>query len=626
MASQPSVGHEVAGIDSDDLFGRSDAPSVLNLPKSLSRPSDAVSLVLDTALSQISPLHSSVAPEKAETVLKDLSNPGNAVDTMVNHTAAATARQWPRASEFFNRCEGVSIEAMTTNYTDPASQVNKDVTDPLPQDDTEHVIACLLSATEQMPDQQLPQARFVSRGSSPLNLPDDEPRGSEDRRLACQFIRGLVALIREIRLDTPATVSASASSPPQASTELADHHPGHAIATSQDITWSTLDGPHIVKHPESRDEQLQHLDALEAARQARLALKDQFEGVVATTATVHQAAPTTIPASYHHQPQETNAQQTAANASHSRTSNPQIRQLATLPIIESLEDGKITLHLNGVTQCNTSRRLLYQTGKPDQVELRQIGLFHAATTSDASATNIVVERTAANYVYLIKAYHYLRQRKAELVADWKRQNPTRQHLLSKLPHDKDDDDPPLPTGPKGPPPTISVMYYPPARNELEPGETSEGGAVARRLFFTRGCGASGAKLNYVRIHDKVPAKKIKKPSTAIVLAETEDVYRQLAWFATNVDKQDWAVVQQPQSSKRKRPGEARPKTAPPAKKVKGETIGQLADVTVKKAQQRAELARMGHGDVGPDLQETDRAAGDTTALTQSAVMVLLDDG
>jgi hypothetical protein len=541
-------------------------------------------------------------------------------------------RQRPKASDYFSGTDEVGIRETESSPTEKS--------DAIPVSNAEHIVTGPTSGSQ--PNHAQGPFRPETKAYAPSDLGHNEQPRPKDRQIAAQFLRGLVCLIKEIRDDGPTAVSTSPAPGPEATTRPASHHPAHV--TSQGRTASTPIGPQTAQSTAGHDEQVHHLDAHEAARQARLALKDQFEDIAVPSSTPGHAPPTMTPVSHNKQPEEQGTIQTTTNLGLSLPPKPQLPVLTIPNLIETVKDGKITLHLDGMANGDIAGRLLYPTGGSEQVALGQIGDIHTVTQGKAGGADIVIERIPANYRALVAAYYHLRQRKADLVTAWKLQNPTRTHLISKLPYEMDDDDSGLPSRRKKSPAALEVRYYRRSLLELGYWGTSEDGAVARRVFFirTKAVYSTEPETEYIHVNDQVHVKEIKKPTTAIVLAETEDVYRHLSWFVQNVKAQDWA--DQPHSNKRKRPTEDQQEGeqqevkqegqqesdqeeagGPPCKKAKTTTTKQPANMGGPRDEERAEPRETLEEDVKQRIQETDENAQDRAVeLTQTAVMVWLD--
>lgn len=387
----------------------------------------------------------------------------------------------------------------------------------------------------------------------------------------------------------------------------------------------------------SHNEQNHHLDALEAARNARLAFKDKYEDETAESST-HAAPPKNSKVSHNKQPTHHGAQEMTLRPKPTPTtlrlkSTPKTQTAvagsATPYLLESTSDEKITLYLNGTTNGCTPCRLLYRD-KPELVSLTVLGHPHTAPKTMAGLAEIVIERTAANYKLLVEAYHHLKLRKAELTKEWKRRNPTRAHLM--VSHRYEVDDPPRSSSGTVSQPLWVIEYEPPEGEEPEPGEiveivTVEGDHVPRRLFFVRGrpvqrnFSGCPTEATFINIASGEQSTSVKRRSRCIMLPETEELYARLAWFVRNVSQKSWKDVKQSQAQPKKRPaGDVREGQGPSKKKAKVSANG--PGLARKETEVVKAVDGRAQGPRQTDLMPKDRSV----ELKQTAVVVLLNDG
>ncbi|KAJ9164858.1 hypothetical protein NKR19_g1056 [Coniochaeta hoffmannii] len=467
--------------------------------------------------------------------------------------------------------------------------------------------------------------------------------GSDDRQIAAEFLRGLVALVKELRDEAPAAAPAVIVSGTQATSQ-----PARADDPAQSLRQTPVIPPlsesrvaaiQRARPPTTNDQQARHLDALERARQARLALKEQFEDAVTAASTSH---PSMTPVTYDGQPQRAHSTHTATGPQ--RTPTPNVASpMHTAPwLIEVTQSGRTSLLLDGPTSDCTPGRLLYPTGKSGFAHLKEVVMSIDIPEAEARAPDIVIQRTRSNHTGLVALYHHLRDRKSALVNTWKRQNPTRAHQA--LPYEWKGGDPRLPVRPghkhtSG----LTAKFCEPGRDlddEMEPGEIYGGAAVRCKLYFVRAEAAAGG-TRYVRFADHELVDTIKRPATAIVLPETEILYSSLAKFVLDVDRNDWDVQVQPKSKKRPNGGEDA--GAPPAKKAKKTKGNATQQMTTRSmAEREAALKFTADGpeqkkkkdnrdDMNAGYEHSQRESMDSCdpaeeVLTQTAVMVLLQDG
>ncbi|KAB5580246.1 hypothetical protein GE09DRAFT_1081456 [Coniochaeta sp. 2T2.1] len=480
-----------------------------------------------------------------------------------------------------------------------------------------------------------------------LGISRDAERTSDNQQVASQFLRGLVALINEIRSENtqPPGTPMPLTYPTHADTHPVDSipavrrsarqepvTPGSVFASApstlhndtrsgdnaQAVTMSAKQA--LVSARDTQDEQTRHLDALEAARQARLAMKDTFGDVMSADGT--PAYPDPVPTSDSNQqrrgtPQPGNnahlgvlgaswqanlhltntlegvAAPTATRDTHrlaiaspsydAAMQDPYdaLQDPGIMPsvvpdgnsgvpyLLESMVGGEIKLYLNGMAMGCTHGRLLYQTGKKP-TSLTQIGFKNPNAKIERGPYDIVIERNLENYKLLIEAYHYLRARKSELVKEWKRVNRARTHLL--VPHSyaraNDEHEPPLKY--KRCAMCIRLIEYTPSA-DLEPEAEHEPSLISRRVLFQR---AKNIRQNYTYSMEKLPdyfawrdSVKITKQKTirnAFILPESEEVYSRLAWFVHTVSEGDW--LSGPNTMKR--PSETALEAPGPSKKAK----------------------------------------------------------
>ncbi|KAB5551050.1 hypothetical protein GE09DRAFT_1124731 [Coniochaeta sp. 2T2.1] len=480
-----------------------------------------------------------------------------------------------------------------------------------------------------------------------IGIGRDAERTSDNQQVASQFLRGLVALIDGIRTEKtqPTRTPLPLTYPIHADTHTVDsiqavrysalqqpaipvsvpapvpstlYSATHSGGNAQAITTSTNQA--FASGQDTQDDQTRHLDALDAARQARVAMKDTFGDVMPADGTrAHQGSVHTSdnnrqrqgtpqpPHSAHlgvlgaswlatldltstldggaplSATQGTHRPATASTSYDAKMQDPYdaLQDPELMPsivpdgnsgvpyLLESMVGGKIKLYLNGMAMGCTHGRLLYQTGRKP-TSLTQIGFKNPNAKIERGPYDIVIERNLQNYMLLVEAYHYLRLRKSELVKEWKRANRARTHLL--VPHGyaraNDEHEPPLRY--KGCPMSFRLIQCTPSA-DLEPEAEQEASLISRRVLFQR---AKNIRQNYTYSMERLPehfgwpnSVKITKQKAirnAFILPESEEVYSRLAWFVHTVSEETW--LSEPNTMKR--PSETALEAPGPSKKAK----------------------------------------------------------
>lgn len=601
---------EVGGPTTDALFENSGASITINLPKHPTQRSGALlPKVVTSNPSEVLSEHT-MTPSIVSSFQDYSTVAWNAPFTVQNRRTATPSRQWPRASDYFTQSDDSGLPESTPALVQPSNSVS-----PILADD-------VVTAPVELAQFVNPPCRQTENSSNASLHPSRNDRTMmENHQIASQFLRGLVALINEIRNENAPVVSAAPTPTPAVIMQPADSPPHHR--STRNISDPTHDDHKTAKDQTSHGDQLRHLDALEAARLARLALKEQYEDEVSGSSTGHvQTVKATV--SHDVQPQLPNPRLMPPYSMPTALTKSDDMTLASSCLLESITDGKITLNLKSMANDSSPCRLLYQTCNSGAAGLTQCLLetSSAAPSVKTGIMDMVIERTVANYRLLVQAYHHLKLRKAALVEEWKCRNPTRVQSLSTHCYETNARVAPNPRQKK---PQEGLMVIERAyQEEYEPGEITEGQVVQRRLFFTRGnhaLGRSGAwadSATYINVCTGVHSKKVKKKSRAIILPESEDVYARLAWFVRNVSEQDW-VAAQPNS--KKRASQDAHDGSGPWKKAKL-TVDTLDEVNMKQevGLRDIELSvqKMNQGDVVPKHA--------SVVLTQTAVVVLLNEG
>ncbi|KAH8905243.1 hypothetical protein BR93DRAFT_929496 [Coniochaeta sp. PMI_546] len=604
---------EVGGPTTDALFENSGASITINLPKHPTQRSGALlPKVVTSNPSEVLSEHT-MTPSIVSSFQDYSTVAWNAPFTVQSHRTPTTSRQWPRASDYFTQFDDSGLPESTSALVQTSDSVSPSLAD--------DVVTTPVAECQQTQSVNPPCRQTENSSNTPSHPSRNDRAMMENHQIASQFLRGLVALINEVRNENTPVVSAAPTPTPAVIMQPAGSPP-HQQST-RNISDPTHDDHKTAKGQTSHGDQLRHLDALEAARLARLALKEQYEDEVSGTSTGHDQT-TKATVSHDMQPQLPNPRLTPPYSMPTALTKSDDMTLASSCLLESITDGKITLNLNSMANDCSPCRLLYQTCNSGAAGLTQCLLetSSAAPSVKTGIMDMVMERTVANYRLLVQAYHHLKLRKAALVEEWKSRNPTRVHSLSTHCYETKARVAPNPRQKK---PQEGLMVIERAyQEEYEPGEITEGQVVQRRLFFTRGnhaLGRSGAwadNATYINVCTGVHSKKVKKKSRAIILPESEDVYARLAWFVRNVSEQDW-VAAQPNSKKRASqdahdgPG--------PRKKAKL-TVDTLDGVNMKQERGFGDIElsvqKMNQGDVVPKHA--------SVVLTQTAVVVLLNEG